>query len=123
MGSSHFTVTNMKKLFAIAFLLTVMDLARGAIYGAPTASPTSVSSDPYVTNSGSGTPYSGISGGNTAARAQPVCFPERCQACQESFGLEPIVSYDCQGKCGLCQLCEGRPRFQIPQCERWCTMG
>ena len=58
-----------------------------------------------------------------APTARPVCFPERCQACRDSFGLEPIYDYDCQGKCGLCELCEGRPRFQIPQCERWCTLG
>ena len=47
------------------------------------------------------------------------CFPQRCQACRESFGgLGSIASYDCAGECGLCDLCLGTPNI-VPDCDRW----
>ena len=51
------------------------------------------------------------------------CFPQRCQACSDSFAGEPVATYNCAGKCGLCDLCEGRAPGQIADCERWCTVG
>merc|ERR1711963_60084 len=49
------------------------------------------------------------------------CHPQRCQACRESFE-EHIPTYDCEGKCGLCALCQNTPNV-VPDCQRWCTVG
>ena len=48
------------------------------------------------------------------------CFPQRCQACRESFDT-PLATYDCEGKCGLCDLCEGSPN-NVADCARWCVV-
>ena len=61
-------------------------------------------------------PYGVVSG-----NAQ--CFPQQCQACKDSFAGEPSATFNCLGKCGLCDLCKGRAPGQVADCERWCQVG
>ena len=51
------------------------------------------------------------------------CFPQRCQACADSFAGEPAATYNCLAKCGLCDHCKGRAHGQIAECERSCQAG
>ena len=67
-------------------------------------------------------PYFNHYSAPTVVRGVNQCFPQRCQACRESFSDEPISTYDCEGKCGLCDLCLNTPNA-VPDCQRWCTVG
>ena len=58
-----------------------------------------------------------------AIAAANQCFPQRCQSCADSYAGEPVATYNCAGKCGLCALCEGRADGEIADCDRWCTVG
>ena len=51
------------------------------------------------------------------------CFPQKCQACADSFAGEPTATFNYLGKCGLCDLCKGRALGQFADCERWCQVG
>ena len=49
------------------------------------------------------------------------CFADRCLACQNHFGAE-LATYDCEGQCGLCSLCNAATLAVVPGC-RYCEDG
>ena len=43
------------------------------------------------------------------------CFPDRCLACQNHFGAN-LKTFDCEGQCGLCALCNAATLSVVPGC-------
>merc|ERR1712025_1449614 len=43
------------------------------------------------------------------------CFPDRCLACQNHFG-DQLATFDCEGQCGLCALCNAATLSIVPGC-------
>merc|ERR1712026_162157 len=45
------------------------------------------------------------------------CFAQRCEACENFFqGQEN--TFDCEGQCGLCSLCNAATYAIVPNCAR-----
>ena len=53
--------------------------------------------------------------------SSPVCTPEQCLKCQD-FGTNAISSYNCEGECGLCDLCVAKTK-PVPECDTFCSAG
>ena len=51
------------------------------------------------------------------------CFEGRKKACKVQFGVGEIASYNCEGWCGLCDLCSTPQAANVPECGTFCAPG
>ena len=49
------------------------------------------------------------------------CFPDRCETCKNHLGSN-YATFDCEGQCGLCALCNAATEAVVPGC-RHCQDG
>ena len=49
------------------------------------------------------------------------CFPDRCEVCKNFLGAN-YDTFDCEGQCGLCALCNAATEAVVPGC-RYCQDG
>ena len=53
----------------------------------------------------------------------PQCSAAQQQACSSQFGRESALTFDCNGLCGLCDLCNTRQAAGVPECASRCASG
>merc|ERR1711893_558468 len=67
-------------------------------------------------------PMPGVYGVSPSESGDP-CFEGRKQACKVQFGVGEIASYNCEGWCGLCDLCGTPQAANVPECFTFCALG
>ena len=58
-----------------------------------------------------------------SAIGTPQCFEERITACRTQFGEGTISTYNCDGICGLCDLCNTPQTTNVEECSTYCSSG
>ena len=53
----------------------------------------------------------------------PQCSAAQQQACSSQFGRESALTFDCNGLCGLCDLCNTQQAAGVPECASRCASG
>ena len=53
----------------------------------------------------------------------PQCSAAQQQACFSQFGGESALTFDCNGLCGLCDLCNTQQAAGVPECASRCASG
>merc|ERR1712008_366425 len=51
------------------------------------------------------------------------CSAAQQEACVSQFGGQSVSTFDCNGLCGLCDLCNTRQAAGVPECATRCASG